>query len=162
MFYQVSMSCQVCNSLFSYPVACEETLVTELRKAREACPYCGALMSPYQVTEVSEPQGIVSEWRPQPSQVTESPTSSPYWRFRQVAGSAVGSRCRHWRYRGSEHSPTGLVLEAAFDSFARAQTFAARWAERLPQECKGVKVRKHGRFWLAPVPFEQQVEVSNA
>ena len=69
MFYQVSTSCQTCSLFFSYPVACKESLVAELRKAREACPYCGAQMSPYQVAEVSEPQGIVSEWSPQPSQV---------------------------------------------------------------------------------------------
>lgn len=155
MFYQVSMSCRVCGSLFPYSRESEAHLSTVLQEARESCPYCGAQMSP-QVVEVREAQDVA----PKPSPVTRTPAScAPYWRFRQVAGSAVGSRCRHWRYRGSEHSPTGLVLEAAFDSFARAQVFAARWAGRLPQECRGAKVRRQGRFWLVPVPFASQVGV---
>jgi hypothetical protein len=83
--------------------------------------------------------------------------------FRFVAGSAVGSRCRYWRKRPSEHSPTGQVVEAAFDSFERARVFAARWAIRLPDEpvpnadegCRGTKMRRRRRFWLVPVPIQE-------
>ena len=67
MLYQISTSCQTCSLFFSYPVACEAAVVTEIRDTQEVCPYCGALMSPYQVTEVSEPLGIVSEWSPRPA-----------------------------------------------------------------------------------------------
>ena len=79
MFYQVSMSCQVCGSLFPYSRESKAHLATVLREAREACPYCGAQMSP-QVAEIREAQDVPSK----------PPTSSLYWHFHQVAGSAVG------------------------------------------------------------------------
>jgi len=67
MLYQISTSCQVCSLFFSYPVACEAAVVTEIRDTQEVCPYCGAQMAPYQVIEVNEPLGIVSEWSPRPA-----------------------------------------------------------------------------------------------
>ena len=153
LMYQVSMTCRVCGAVIPYAVEREADLEGVLATAREICPHCGALMQ-------AEVTGQVHEEQPKPSQVAEPPASyAPLWPFRRVAGSAVGSRCRHWRYRDSVHSPTGLVLEAAFDSFNRAQVFATRWAGRLPRECRGAKVRRRGRFWLVPVPFQPQVGV---
>ena len=84
MFYQVSMSCQVCGSSFPYSTECKAHLETVLREAREACPYCGAQMSP-QVAEIREAQDMS-----RPSPVTKPSDSSLYWHFHQVARSQVG------------------------------------------------------------------------
>lgn len=82
MFYQVSMKCGLCGSLFPYSMECEAHLATMLREAREPCPYCGALMSP-QVAEIREA-------KLKPSPVTKPSDSSLYWHFHQVARSQVG------------------------------------------------------------------------
>ncbi len=58
----------------------------------------------------------------------------------------------HYRIRESSRSLTGYVCECFFEDRRKAHAFAAKWAKRLPEVCKGVIVRRKGAEFAASVP----------
>jgi len=52
-----------------------------------------------------------------------------------------------YTWRTSSRSLSGQCLDAFFGNAHQAQTFAQKWAKKLPKACRGVLIRKEkGKF----------------
>ena len=94
MFYQVSMKCGLCGSLFPYSLEYQEDVESVLQEAVDACPHCGSLMTPKitdEVYDIRETQTSFVITPPPPSFPELPKREQPINRLREVGAYGVSN-----------------------------------------------------------------------